>query len=129
MSTIDPSATPTSGPWSEAIEQRFPLHADMMRRYIVMHRGRCHRLPLISRLWFRATGVAVILLSVTLPIVTTTQFSGKEATVTGLSLAIAGLFSLRGFFQWDQSWRLYRQQQSMLTGVALADKYIRAGQG
>lgn len=115
MLTADLAGSNRNGAWNPEIEGRYPQHADLIRRYAEAHRDRCRALADKSRRWFRYTGVAVILSSVTLPLLTTLSFTGKDFVVSALALGIAGLSSLRSFFHWDRSWRLFRQHEFAIT--------------
>lgn len=115
MLTADLAGSTRNGAWSPEIEGRYPQHADLIRRYAEAYRARCKALADRSRRWFRFTGVAVILSSVTLPLLTTLSFPGKDFVVSALALGIAGLSSLRSFFHWDRSWQLFRQHEIALT--------------
>jgi hypothetical protein len=66
------------------------------------------------RRWFRLTGALTILFSVSLPALAATNFSGRNAVISVLAIGVAGLSGLRAFYQWDQSWQLYRSQELVL---------------
>lgn len=101
--------------WNPLIDEHYPAFADLVRRYVKTHRDRCRGLARTSHRWFRATGVAVILFGAALPVLTVIRFAGEQAVVTILALALALLSGLRTFYQWDLSWRLYRQQDLAIT--------------
>jgi hypothetical protein len=58
---------------------------------------------------FRVSGVIVILLSVSLPFLTTLEGLWKTIVLPVVSLLIAGLTGLNSFFRWESSWKGYRQ--------------------
>ena len=68
-----------------------------------------------NRIWFRLTGVAVILLSTSLPLMTIPNYRAKTALISGVGVTIALLTGLRNFYQWDQLWSLLRQSDFELT--------------
>lgn len=57
------------------------------------------------RLWFRVVGAAVILLSVSLPLLATQEFPSKSLVVSLVGVLVALLSGLAAFFRWDESWR------------------------
>jgi Protein of unknown function (DUF4231) len=65
-------------------------------------------------LLFRTSGVLVILLSVSLPFLTTLEGLWKTIVLPVISLLIAGLTGLNSFFQWESGWKGYRQTQFTL---------------
>src|SRR6266700_6723169 len=60
-------------------------------------------------LLFRISGVLVILLSVSLPFLTTLEGLWKTLVLPVISLLIAGLTGLNAFFRWESDWKGYRQ--------------------
>ena len=60
-------------------------------------------------LFFRISGVLIILLSVSLPFLTTLEGLWKTIALPVISLLIAGLTGLNSFFRWESSWKGYRQ--------------------
>ena len=67
------------------------------------------------RRWFRATGVAIIILSASLPLLAGLSYDGKDVTLAVVGVVIAILTGLRVFYQWDQLWGLLRQTDFALT--------------
>ena len=63
----------------------------------------------IPMLLFRVSGVLVILLSVSLPFLTTLGGFWKTIVLPVISLLIAGLTGLNSFFRWESAWKGYRQ--------------------
>jgi hypothetical protein len=63
---------------------------------------------------FRISGVLVILLSVSLPFLTTLEGPWKTIILPAVSLAVAGLTGLNSFFRWESDWKGYRQTQLAL---------------
>ncbi len=65
--------------------------------------------------FFWGSGVIVILLSATLPLLAAFDYARKDVIVAIFGVAIAALTALRNFFHWDQSWSLLRQTDFELT--------------
>lgn len=107
-------------PWSEAIDEAFPLYADLMRRAIAREARRYRRFGRAHMLWFRVGGFVEILLSVSFPFVIAVLpalVSGEEIpnrVITGISVLIALVSAIRAFYSWNDNWRLYRTQQLAL---------------
>ena len=60
--------------------------------------------------WFRATGILTIVLSASLPAVSTFDWGEGNSTaktlwVAGISVTIAVLATLSSFFKWERTWR------------------------
>lgn len=66
------------------------------------------------RLFFRATGVVIIVLSVTIPFLTTFDFRGRNIVLSVTALVIAALTGLSAFYNWDQAWRGRQQTAETL---------------
>jgi hypothetical protein len=64
---------------------------------------------------FRSSGIVIILLSATLPLLAGLDYDGKDVTIGVIGVAIAVLTALRNFYQWDQLWSLLRQSDFELT--------------
>ncbi len=69
------------------------------------------RLP---RLLFRAAGVVIIILSVSIPLLTTLSFPGRDVVLSCAALLIAALTGLNSFYGWDQAWRGRQQTAETL---------------
>lgn len=69
-----------------------------------------------SMVKFRVFGVAIIILSVSLPLlgVLSEDSAWKNVALSGVALAIAGLTGLNSFFQWQAQWQGFRQTQFAL---------------
>ena len=63
---------------------------------------------------FRISGVAVILLSLSIPFIASLQFTGKDILLSAFAVLIAIVTSLGSFYKWEQTWRSYRQAESAL---------------
>ncbi len=65
-------------------------------------------------LLFRSAGVLLILLSVSIPYLSTLEGVAKEVLLPIFSLLIAALTGLNAFFQWQSQWQRFRQTQYQL---------------
>jgi hypothetical protein len=65
-------------------------------------------------LLFRVSGVLVILLSVSLPLLATLEGYWKTLILPVVALLVAGLTGLTSFFHWESGWKGYRQAQFSL---------------
>ena len=63
---------------------------------------------------FRVSGVAVILLSLSIPFIASLQFPGKDILLSAFAVLIAIVTSLGSFYKWEHTWRSYRQAESAL---------------
>jgi hypothetical protein len=63
---------------------------------------------------FRISGVAVILLSLSIPFIASLQFTGKDILLSAFAVLIAIVTSLGSFYKWEHTWRSYRQAESAL---------------
>ncbi|MFB0536508.1 MAG: DUF4231 domain-containing protein [Anaerolineae bacterium] len=64
--------------------------------------------------FFRASGVLIIILSVSVPFLGVLEGFWKDTVLPIVTLMIAGLTGLSSFFQWQSAWRGYRQTQFTL---------------
>jgi hypothetical protein len=65
-------------------------------------------------LLFRLSGVLVILLSVSLPLLATLEGFWQTLVLPVVALFVAGLTGLTSFFRWESGWKGYRQAQFTL---------------
>jgi hypothetical protein len=84
---------------------------------------RAHILPLRDwyalhiwwpRVLFRSAGSLVILGSLSLPIIASHNFEGRDWLLGVVSVLVAALTSLNAFFHWDSTWRSYAQTERQL---------------
>jgi hypothetical protein len=68
----------------------------------------------MNRYLFRISGIILIVLIASLPVIATLEFPNKIPVLTAYSLVIAILTGLRSFFRWEDKWRLFRGQQFAL---------------
>lgn len=110
-----PKAEPGKAP-AQAFEGYWDLTRDNVTKYRNWYRRRARWV----RYFFRGSGVVVILLSVSLPLVATADFADKDLVISVIGVVIAGLTAIRNFYQWDHVWRIVRVADFELTFV-LAD--------
>jgi hypothetical protein len=67
------------------------------------------------RRWFRLSGVAIILLSATLPLLAGLDFNGKNTVIGLIGVGIAVVAALRNFYKWDHLWGVLRRSAFELT--------------
>lgn len=89
----------------EELSQLKEKHVDSSIRWYQKH----SKLP---RALFRITGYLLIILSVSIPFVTT--FNGSKVFLSVIALFIAILSGINSFQQWDSKWRIYKQAQFTL---------------
>lgn len=63
---------------------------------------------------FRFCGVAVILLSLSIPFIASLRFPIKDILLSAFAVLIAIITSLGSFYKWENTWRSYRQTESTL---------------
>jgi Na+/melibiose symporter-like transporter len=97
------SAGARDGHWEAAVNEV----ADLAKAY--RNRAKWHKI------WFWLSGVVVIVLSATLPLLAGLEFDKKDGTLGIVAVVVAALAALRNFFHWDQSWSLLRQADFELT--------------
>jgi hypothetical protein len=59
----------------------------------------------LPRVLYRLVGVATVVLSVTLPALTTSQFHSKDLVISSISIVIAAFTGLGSFYHWDRVWQ------------------------
>jgi hypothetical protein len=67
-----------------------------------------------SRLTFRYTGILIIILSVSLPYLTTLKGVWLSIVLPIVALLVAGLTGLNSFYRWESSWKGYSQMAHSL---------------
>jgi uncharacterized protein DUF4231 len=66
---------------------------------------------------YRFSGIVVILIGASLPLITTQSYAHKDLVVSLMGVAIAVLTALRAFYRWEQSWMLLRGTERTITGA------------
>jgi hypothetical protein len=67
------------------------------------------------RVVFRTAGTCIILLSISIPILATHNYPGKETLLSIFALLIAALTGLNAFFKWEETWKSRRQTEFALS--------------
>lgn len=58
---------------------------------------------------FRSSGIVIIIVSASLPLLAGLDFGAKDMTIAILGVVVAVLTALRSFYQWDHLWSVLRQ--------------------
>ncbi|MBP2478700.1 hypothetical protein JOF53_007572 [Crossiella equi] len=85
------------------------------RQYVIDLRDRYRFRARWNRRFFRLTGILVIVLSISLPLITVLVFPYKDLTIAVIGVAIALCTGLHSFYQWDKNWGLLRRSDFKLT--------------
>jgi len=64
-----------------------------------------------ERIIFRASGITVILFSITIPVISIYNFTEKDIVVSVMALTIAILSGLKAFFKWEESWQSFNRSE------------------
>ena len=72
---------------------------------------------LLPRVLYRLVGIATVILSVTLPALSATDFRHKGFVISCISIAIAALTGLGSFYHWERIW------QNNTTALASIEAY------
>ena len=91
------------------------MFRELAYREVIRPRNRYRRRAFWVRVFFRSSGVAVILASISLPFFAGFAFGSKDLVIACLGLLIAAVTGLRNFYQWDLVWRLMRTTEFELT--------------
>jgi hypothetical protein len=68
---------------------------------------------------FRFTGLVVILISASLPLLAGFKYPGKDLVIALAGVIIAAATGLRTFYQWDQMWGLLRRTHFSLNQASV----------
>ncbi|MGK5545595.1 DUF4231 domain-containing protein [Streptomyces sp. URMC 127] len=71
------------------------------------------------RRFYRLSGAVVILAGAALPVLTTLDFTGKSAAISGAGFLVAITTAMKSLYRWDVSWILLRETEIELTRVYL----------
>lgn len=69
----------------------------------------------------------IIVLSVSIPLLTTFHFLGRDLVLSGAALVIAALTGLNSFYGWDQAWRSRQQTAETLDHLIATWRIQMAG--
>ena len=67
------------------------------------------------RKFYRLTGIAIIVTSASLPVLTSLNYPGKALSISILGVVITAITALGVFYQWDRSWVLLRSTEILIT--------------
>lgn len=96
---------PLPEPVTDSSSPAFASRAEDWVRRVRTHydeRARSHRR------WYRYSGIAVILIGASLPVLTSIDYPSKSLVVSLAGVLVAALTTLRGFYRWDHMWALLR---------------------
>lgn len=82
-----------------------------VRRHIEVYDLRARQ----QRLFYRVSGITIILVSTALPALTNLNYAGKNLVISLAGFVIAIAASLRAFYRWDQRWILLRKTEIQIT--------------
>lgn len=70
-----------------------------------------HKRAKASRYLFRGSGVLVLLLSASLPVLAASDYHSNRLVVAGVGSAIGTLTAVSSFYRWGDRWRIYRRAE------------------
>ncbi|GIJ31357.1 DUF4231 domain-containing protein [Micromonospora sediminimaris] len=121
MLGVSRAALSRSYQWSPEISKAFPSCAQLIDKFLTLHRKRYRRLASLHVVWFKVIGAIEVVLSITLPVLFVVPIlSNDQANYVFLaivSVIVAIAAGLRNFYSWDTNWRLYRSQEFVLAGL------------
>ena len=68
------------------------------------------------RVAYRLVGITTVVLSVTLPALTTAEFEHKDLIISCISIVIAALTGLGSFYHWDRTWQKNATAEASIEG-------------
>ena len=92
-------------------------YAPMIEQYLLDVRAYYHWRATWHRLFYRFSGILVVLVGATLPLLTTLSYPHKDLVVSLCGVAIAAVTALRAFYRWDQAWMLLRATERTIIGA------------
>ncbi|MET8091795.1 hypothetical protein [Micromonospora sp. NPDC005220] len=121
MLGVSREALQRSYQWSPEVTDAFPACAQLIDRFLTLHRRRYRRLASLHVIWFKVIGAIEVVLSITLPLLFVVQIIRDEhknyVFLAVVSVVVAIAAGLRNFYSWDTNWRLYRSQEFILAGL------------
>ena len=78
-----------------------------------------------NRHFYRFSGILVIVLGGSLPIIAGADFPGKDLTIAVIGFVVATITALRGFYRWDAAWVLMRETEFAITKRYVAWKAVQ----
>src|SRR5882724_7356920 len=86
-----------------------PTEADEAVEHIRQLQKRYNKRAVTNAVLFRASGVLVICLSATVPVLAGLDFGGKNGIIAVVGALAAVSAGLQGFYRWDRLWGLARR--------------------
>lgn len=91
---------------SERFNAVFNEMISLKDKYVVPKMALYKKRTRRSMILFRLTGILVIILSVSIPFLTTLDLIWKTIVVPIVAVVIAGLTGLISFYRWESSWNV-----------------------
>jgi hypothetical protein len=92
-------------------------YARTIERYLLELRAFYHWRATWQRLFYRASGILVVLVGAALPLLTALSYAHKQLVVSLAGVVVAAVTALRAFYRWDQAWILLRNTERTITGA------------
>ena len=89
----------------------------LVERTTVLWHQELHNRAKASRYLFRGSGVLVLLLSASLPIIAASAYYTDRVLIAALGSAIGVLSALNTFYRWGDRWRIYRRAELEIEGA------------
>lgn len=102
---LPPLATDSSSP-------EFLIDAE---QYVHRVRDTYDRRAHEHRRYYRVSGIAVIVVGASLPLLTALSYSYKSLVISIAGVFVAAVTALRAFYRWDQMWALLRATEMLVT--------------
>ena len=107
-------ATPQYGYQNDEQFLKILEELDRIKQDVVKTREWYKRHARQPMVWFRLTGVLLIVLSVSVPFIAGQTAPWKDTVLSLMTLTIAALAGLGAFFRWEYAWQSYRKTQYAL---------------
>jgi hypothetical protein len=67
------------------------------------------------RIYYRASGISVIVAGASLPLLTTLNYPQKSLAISLVGVFVSAVTALRAFYRWDHMWALLRVTEFLVT--------------
>lgn len=108
-------STSTSAPRDAAQTQVATICRQIVDSEVRPLRGRYRRRASRHRLYYRCSGLAILLFGVSLPLLAGLHFNHRDVILSIVSVALAALTGLREFYRWDEMWSLLRRTENAIS--------------
>jgi hypothetical protein len=98
----------------EELVKAFPECCRFVEQHIKRHLKNAGLKAKRYHRWFRDSGILIVLLGVSLPLIAGLNYSNKNQVLSFVSVLIAALTGLRSFYQWDREWQVLRFEELMV---------------